>query len=237
MTSREIQCEFRACADVDDAVNLSRFFKTDSGDYGEGDIFLGIRVPVIRKFTKRYAAELSLRSVRALLKSRYHEERLLALLIMVRQFKGAESSKQESLYDLYLSHTAYVNNWDLVDLSAEHIVGVWLYTRKRDLLYQLAESENLWEKRIAILATFYFIRKNDFNDTIAIAEKLRNDKHDLIHKAVGWMLREVGNRDRSVEEKFLKKYLSEMPRTMLRYAIERFPEPLRLAYLNGTTLD
>ncbi len=233
MNIRALEREFRACADAEDAVNLSHFFKTGPGDYGEGDIFLGIRVPVIRKFTKKYASEITLNSVQALLKSRYHEERLLALLIMVEQFKSSDTAKQEDLYNLYLSNTTQINNWDLVDLSALHIVGGWLESRSREPLYQLAESESLWERRIAILATFHFIRQNDFVDTIAIAENLRNDDHDLIHKAVGWMLREVGNRDLETEEKFLKIYYKEMPRTMLRYAIERFPEPLRLAYLKG----
>jgi len=233
MNARELQREFRACADADDAVNLSRFFKTGPGQYGEGDVFLGIRVPVIRKFSKKYASEITLNSVHKLIQSRYHEERLLALLIMVQQFKTSDTAEQKDLYDLYLSSTEYINNWDLVDLSSLHIVGGWLETRNRRPLYRLAESKDLWEKRIAILATFHFIRKNDFVDTMAIAEKLRNDRHDLIHKAVGWMLREVGNRDLATEEEFLGKYYKEMPRTMLRYAIERFPEPLRLAYLKG----
>jgi len=233
MNAKELQREFQACANAADAVNLSRFFKTGPGDYGEGDCFLGIRVPVIRKFTKKYASEISMGSVRVLLKSRYHEERLLALLIMVWQFKRADAAEREALYELYLSHTEYINNWDLVDLSAMHIVGGWLNNRKRSKLYDLAKSESLWERRIAILATFHFIRKNDYSDTLAIAEILKFDEHDLIHKAVGWMLREVGNRDLAIEEKFLKKYYNQIPRTMLRYAIERFPESLRLDYLKG----
>lgn len=233
MKVKELQGEFRTHADPEDARNLSRFFKTGPGDYGEGDCLLGIRIPVIRKFTKKYAQETSFSVIKSLLKSRYHEERLLALLIMVHIFKRSDSEEQKSLYDIYLSHTKYINNWDLVDLSAEHIIGGWLYSRKRDILYQLADSDSLWERRISILATFYFIKKNDFNDTILIAETLRSDSHDLIHKAVGWMLREVGNRDLGVEEKYLKSCYNELPRTMLRYAVERFPEPLRLAYLKG----
>ena len=235
MKAEQIQAEFRACADADDAVNLSRFFKTGPGQYGEGDLFLGIRVPVIRKFSVKYASELTLPGAGLMLKSKYHEERLLALLIMVRKFKNADTAERQAIYDLYLSHTEWINNWDLVDLSAEHIVGGWLNDQPRSAtLQRLARSELLWDRRISILATFHFIKQRDFIDTIAVAEILLHDKHDLIHKAVGWMLREVGNRDRAVEEAFLKRHYHVMPRTMLRYAIERFPEPLRLAYLKGS---
>ena len=236
MRVRDIQAEFRRQADSADARNLARFFKTGPGDYGEGDRFLGIRVPVIRACVPRYA-DLSHRGIGALLKSPWHEERLLALLIMVYQFKRADEPAQRALYALYLSNTAHINNWDLVDLSAEHIVGGWLLGRSRRPLYRLARSRSLWERRIAILATFHFIRQNDFGDTLAIAQALLPDGHDLIHKAVGWMLREVGNRDRAIEEAFLQAHYPAIPRTALRYAIERFPEPLRQGYLRGSTRE
>ena len=232
MTTRELQSQFRALADPGDAANLARFFKTGPGEYGAGDRFLGIRVPAIRRCARAQAG-LPLRSVCALLKSAYHEERLLALLIMVLQFERADMAGRRARYDCYLAHTQWINNWDLVDLSAHHIVGAWLAARRRRPLYRLARSSALWERRIAILSTFHFIRQNDFTDTLGVATILRHDSHDLIHKAVGWMLREVGNRDRPVEEAFLKRHYSAMPRTMLRYAIERFPEPLRQSYLKG----
>jgi 3-methyladenine DNA glycosylase AlkD len=236
MNVEQLQAEFRACADAADAVNLARFFKTSPGQYGYGDIFLGIRVPVIRSFVKKYGSEIKLSVTEELLRSEYHEERLLALLIMVHKFKGGDAAVRQAVYELYLANTKQVNNWDLVDLSAEHIVGGWLYDKKICIrgLQSLALSELLWDRRIAIISTFHFIRKNRFDDTFVIAETLLHDNQDLIHKATGWMLREVGNRDRAVEESFLRKHYKEMPRTMLRYAIERFPEPLRLAYLKGT---
>jgi 3-methyladenine DNA glycosylase AlkD len=232
MNVREVQRAFRALGDAEDARNLARFFKTGPGDYGEGDRFLGIRMPVVRQCVRTYE-DLSLRGIGALLKSSWHEERMLALLIMVRQFKRGDDVARRALYSLYLARTDRINNWDLVDLSAEHIVGGWLFERSRKPLYRLARSSSLWERRIAILATFHFIRQGEFTDTLAIAERLLGDRHDLIHKALGWMLREVGKRDRATGEAFLRQHYASLPRTTLRYAIERFPEPLRKRYLAG----
>lgn len=233
MTARDIQAEFRALQDPDYAANLAWFFKTGPGEYGEGDRFLGIRVPAVRAVAKTHR-DLPLRSVRALLKSPFHEERLLALLIMVLQFKRGDEQRRRQIYDTYLAHTEWINNWDLVDLSAYHIVGAWLHERSRRPLRRLARSTSLWERRIAILATFDFIQRREFDESLTIARLLLHDPHDLIHKAVGWMLREIGKRDQAREEAFLKETYRTMPRTMLRYAIERFPEPLRQAYLRGS---
>ncbi|MDD2236029.1 MAG: DNA alkylation repair protein [Kiritimatiellae bacterium] len=238
MDFSEVKTELRRLAKPDDAVFLQRFFKTGPGEYGEGDRFIGIRVPILRDVA-RQALDLPLVKVKKFLRSRIHEERLLALLILVLRYKRKNTTESERtrLYRLYLDHTAYINNWDLVDLSAHCIVGPYLDEKPRDILYTLAKSSLLWDRRIAIIATFYFIRKNDFTDTLQLAEILRDDPHDLIHKAVGWMLREVGKRDLPAEESFLKKHYHRMPRTMLRYAIEKFPEPLRQAYLSGSALD
>ena len=233
LNAKQIQVEFRKLADQGDAEILAGFFKTGPGEYGEGDRFLGIRVPTIRSVARRHA-DLPLPGIRALLKSVYHEERLLALLIMVLQFQRGDEAKRRALYELYLSSTDRINNWDLVDLSAQQIVGAWLFDRSRRPLRGLARSASLWERRIAIVATYHYIKQGDVSDTLSIAEILLHDTHDLIHKAAGWMLREVGKRDRAEEERFLRRHYRAMPRTMLRYAIERFPEPLRRAYLAGT---
>lgn len=215
------------------AAHSQRFFKTGKGEYGEGDRFLGIRVPVIRKCVKDYRS-IALEETLELLKSPYHEARLLAALILVAQYGSAESRSQQGIiYRAYLSHTRCINNWDLVDSSADRIVGAHLFSGDRKPIYRLARSGNLWERRIGIMSTFHFIKQGAFTDTLAVSELLLNDEEDLIHKAVGWMLREVGKRDQKVEEVFLDKHYQKMPRTMLRYAIERFPEKERLAYLHG----
>lgn len=219
-------------ADGEQAAFLLRFFKTGPGEYGEGDVFLGIRVPVIRRLAKQNRA-LPLSSVKILLRSRYHEQRALALCIMVLQAERADDTVRKALYDVYLGNTRHINNWDLVDVSAPQIVGRYLRDRSRAPLDRLAASTSLWERRIAILATFDFIRRGEFADTLRIAEKLLADREDLIHKATGWLLREVGKRDRAAEEVFLKNHCRTMPRTMLRYAIERFPEALRRKYMAG----
>ena len=231
-TLAEIRRDLREHASKEKAAVLQRFFKTGPGEYGEGDRFIGVQVPAARKVARRYAA-IPLRQVRSLLRSSVHEERLLALLILVQKFGKADPGGQREIYAFYLEHVAHINNWDLVDLSADMIVGAYLLPRKRGVLRRLARSKDLWERRISIIATFHFIRRGEFEDTLAIAELLLHDDHDLIHKAVGWMLREVGNRDREAEERFLKRHYRGMPRTMLRYAIERFPEAKRLAYLRG----
>ena len=233
MRSQEIKKRLRALADKHKAKVLQGFFKTGPGQYGEGDVFLGIAVPVLRKFVKE-CRDTSLDDAAQLLKSTIHEERLLALFLFIRAYSEGDESIKKKIYKLYLKNTRYINNWDLVDLSAPNIVGKFLEDRSRRPLYLLAGSRDLWRKRISILSTYYFIRKNEFVDTLKISRVLMKDEHDLIHKAVGWMLREVGKRDLSLEEKFLLKHYEKMPRTMLRYAIERFPEAKRQRYLNGS---
>lgn len=227
-----IRREFRKLGNAAVAEHSQRFFKTGEGEYGAGDKFLGIRVPVIRQHVRKHRSA-PLRAVVALLKSPWHEERLFAVLSLADRFKRGDEEVRKAVFDIYIEHRKYINNWDLVDGSAYIVVGGWLETRGRKLLYRYARSKELWERRIAIMSTFHFIRLRDFDDTLAIAEVLLNDKEDLIHKASGWMLREVGNRHLPTEEKFLKKHYQSMPRTMLRYAIEKFPEKKRQAYLKG----
>jgi 3-methyladenine DNA glycosylase AlkD len=219
-------------ADRKKAEILKKFFKTGPGEYAEGDIFLGVNVPCLRKIAKEYN-RISLSAVTRLLKSKIHEERLTALLILNHRFEKANPRGRKRIYNIYLSHTSYINNWDLVDLTAGHIVGAFLSDKSKKPLYVLARSDLLWERRIAIVATFYFIRKCDFADTLRIAKVLLSDECDLIHKAAGWMLREVGKRDPARLEDFLSRYYKEMPRTMLRYAIERLPDKRRRSYLKG----
>ena len=215
---------------------LSGFFKTGKGHYGEGDEFYGITVPQTRTLAKKFQ-NLSLAEIGELIKSNIHEERLCALLILTEEYKNKKTpqEKRQNIKDFYLSNTKYINNWDLVDLSAHYILGEWIYShpKEKTTLEKLANSQNLWEKRIAIISTYYFIKQKQFEDTIKISKILLNDKHDLIHKAVGWMLREIGKRDAQTEEDFLKIYYKKMPRTMLRYAIEKFPEKKRQNYLKG----
>lgn len=233
MPETEIERELHALANEEIAAHSARFFKTGPGEYGEGDRFLGIRVPVLRRLAKKYE-ELDLADCRTLLRSPYHEARLLALLILVRAYdRSKDEAKRDAIYRLYLDHTAYINNWDLVDTSAEHIVGRHLVDRDRSVLYDLARSSSVWERRIAILSTFHYIKAGAFEDTLRLADMLLADSHDLIHKVVGWMLREVGKRDQDVLEAFLRPRYRRMPRTMLRYAIEKFPEELRQKYLRG----
>lgn len=232
-TLKEIRASVSALADADRAKHAQRFFKTGPGEYGEGDKFLGLRMPQIRALVKQLGV-VPVSTIKSLLKSRWHEERMLALLLMVHRYKKSDEPEREELYHLYLDSTDYINNWDLVDLSARDITGAWLYTRSRKPLYALARSDSLWERRISMLSTFYFIARNDFDDALKLARLLLKDEHDLMHKAVGWMLREIGKRDRKREEEFLLKHYREMPRTMLRYAIEHFPERRRKTYLNGT---
>ena len=212
-------------------VFLQRFFKTGPGEYAAGDLFIGINVPVLRSLAKKYQS-LSLGEVLHLLKSRIHEERLLSLLILILKYRAGDLVVKKKIYRAYLAHTAYINNWDLVDLSAGYIVGKYLLKRDRKILLKLAQSKNLWERRIAMIATFAFIYEGEFEWTFKIAKILLHDEHDLIQKAVGWMLREVGKRVSQKElEDFLKENAKTMPRTMLRYAIERLPEPKRQYYL------
>jgi len=228
LTFLDLKKELKTKSSPKKAKILQRFFKTGPEEYGEGDVFLGIAVPEIRKLVKKYS-DLKIKEIIKLLHSKIHEERLTALLIMVKKFQ-IEKNK-EKIYNLYLKNTKYINNWDLVDLSANKIVGDYLLDKPKSILYKLARSKSVWERRISIIATFNFIKNNKFEETLKIARILLNDKHDLIHKAVGWMLREIGKRDLKTEERFLKKYYPKMPRTMLRYAIKKFPEKKRKQYL------
>ena len=232
MSLREIKKKLRMLGDKKRARVLQRFFKTGPGEYGEGDTFLGIRVPMLRKLAREYH-DMPLAITRQMLKSPYHEERLLGLLILVRKYARSDEAGKERIYRLYLNNRCSINNWDLVDVTAEHIVGAYLMNREKTPLYRLARSRNLWERRIAILATFHAIKQDRFADTLHISTMLLSDEEDLIHKAVGWMLREVGKRDLRTEERYLQKHYRQMPRTMLRYAIERFPEAKRQRYLHG----
>ena len=232
ITVQQILSRIKSLGDAEKAKNLQWFFKTGPGEYGEGDVFAGLRVPEIRKLAKEYRS-LSLSTAVTLLQSPIHEARLLALLIMVQAYKQGDAVLKGQIFSIYLQNTRFINSWDLVDLSAHHIVGAHLCDTSHDPLYTLAASDLIWERRISIMATFHFIRKGRFATALSIAQKLLQDREDLIHKAVGWMLREIGNRDRAAEESFLRAYYKTMPRTMLRYSIEKFPEDLRQNYLKG----
>jgi 3-methyladenine DNA glycosylase AlkD len=232
MSIPEIRQTLRSLGNAEKAKVLQRFFKTGPGEYGEGDVFLGITVPVLRKLAKEHEG-LDEKGILSLLQSEIHEERLLSLLILIRKYGRAREEERKKIHDIYLSSTRYINNWDLVDLSAEHIVGHFLMKKSRQPLYKLARSKRLWDRRIAIMATFHFIKQHEYEETFKIARLLIADEEDLIHKAVGWMLRETGKRHMGAEEEFLKKHYKKMPRTMLRYAIERFPEEKRKRYLRG----
>jgi 3-methyladenine DNA glycosylase AlkD len=230
MNAQTLLADLQSIANPGHAAILARFFKTGPGEYGDGDVFIGIKVPALRKLAKEYKT-LPFYEVECVLHSEIHEARLVALLILILQAINGDEKTNKVICDLYLTNTKYINNWDLVDLSAPNIVGPYLEDRSRKPLYKLARSSSLWERRISIISTFHFIRRGDFGDTLSIAEILLNDKEDLIHKAVGWMLREVGKRELTVEEEFLARHFKVMPRTMLRYAIERFPERKRQTYL------
>ena len=232
MSLKDLQFSLKKSSNIEQAKALQKYFKTGPGEYGEGDIFLGIKVPALRSIARQHP-DLTFDELRELIISPVHEERMAALMILVKRFPGSEPEEKEKIYKFYLQNSKNINNWDLVDLSAPQIVGGYLIDRNKRILEKLADSKNLWEKRISILATFRFIKGNQFDTAFIIAEKLLNDKNDLIHKAVGWMLREIGKRDLTAEEEFLKDRFKKMPRTMLRYAIEKFPENKRKAYLQG----
>jgi 3-methyladenine DNA glycosylase AlkD len=232
ITATLIQSRLEELSDPAEALFAQRFFKTAPGDYGEGDIFRGIRVPVLRKLSGNFR-ETPLTEVLSLLASCFHEDRLFALLLLMQRYAAGDERERERLCELYLANTRFINNWDLVDISAPHIPGRFLHEHDRAPLYRLAGSDIIWERRIAVIATFYFIRRGEFGDTLAISGLLLDDREDLIHKAAGWMLREIGKRDMDAEEGFLAEHYRRMPRTMLRYAIERFPEERRLRYLRG----
>lgn len=233
MNVRDVQREVRILANKEKATFLQRFFKTAKGEYAEGDLFLGLTVPQARIVARKYK-DLSLPEIEKLLHSKFHEERLIALLILVQSF-NARKFDQKEIVDVYLKNTKYINNWDLVDVSAPNILGMYLLDRDRSVLCKLSKSADLWEKRISILATLAFIvKQKEYIDTFNIADVLLEDPHDLIHKAVGWMLREVGKRvSQETEEEFLRFRYKKMPRTMLRYAIERFDADKRKKYLLG----
>lgn len=232
MLASEICGRLKALGDPEQARVLQRFFKTGKGEYGEGDLFVGLRVPETRRLARQYQS-LTLPETIKLLLSPIHEARLLALLIMISAYQKGDDVLQEQIYGLYLQNSHRINSWDLVDVSAEHIVGAHLRYRDRSPLRQLASSSLLWERRIAIIATFHYIKDREFDETLHIADLLLRDREELIHKAVGWMLREVGKRDRLAEMAFLTTHYRVMPRTMLRYAIEKFEEDLRQRFLRG----
>ena len=225
--------ELQQIADPEIAKNLSWFFKTGKGEYGEGDKFIGISVPLLRSISK-INQNLELKDLRKLLDSEIHEYRLSVLMILRLKYEKGDQKTKKEIVKFYLKNTKKINNWDLVDLSCHYILGNWLLDKDRKILYKLANSKNLWEKRIAIISTFAFIHNNQYIDTLEISKILLDDKHDLIHKAVGWALREIGKKDKETEIKFLNKYYKAMPRTMLRYAIEKFSDKERKYYLKKT---
>ncbi len=232
-TLAALRAELHELGSPERGVHSQRFFKTGPGQYGEGDKFLGLTVPMMRSLVRKYR-ELDDASALELLDSSWHEERLVALILLVEAYGRGDDSRRARIHSAYLANTRHINNWDLVDASAGDIVGGHLKAGDIALLERLARSENLWERRIAIVSTFHFIKRNEFRPTLKVAALLLRDSHDLIHKAVGWMLREVGKRDRKTLDGFLKKHYQRMPRTMLRYAIERHPERIRKQYLAGT---
>ena len=227
-----LKTELQKSANIEKAKILQGFFKTGKGEYAEGDIFLGVTVPETRKIAKKYA-ELPFEDITELLKSKIHEERLTALLLIIEKYKKSDNTEKENIIKFYLNNTKYINNWDLVDLSAHQLLGSFIENKDKSIIFKLAKSENLWKRRIAIIATYHFIKNRHYELTFKIAEILLEDKHDLIQKAVGWMLREVGKREQNAEEDFLKQHYKKMPRTMLRYSIERFDTKKRNNYLKG----
>jgi 3-methyladenine DNA glycosylase AlkD len=231
-TADEVRAALKKCADKKKSAVLSGFFKTGKGEYGEGDIFLGVTVPAQRTIARASPA-LPLAETALLLADPVHECRLTGALVLVEQYRRAGESDRAAIYRFYATHLDGINNWDLVDLSAPKIMGAHLLVRKeeRKILYRLAKSKDLWRRRVSVLSTYSFIKHGDFADTLALAEILLHDTHDLMHKAVGWMLREIGKMDLEAEEQFLRKHYRVMPRTMLRYAIEKFPEGKRRVYL------
>jgi 3-methyladenine DNA glycosylase AlkD len=232
MTTKDIHLALTGLGNPDIADHSRRFFKTGHGEYGEGDQFLGIRVPVLRKKAKEFN-NTPLNEILCLLRSIFHEERLMALFMLVEKYDKGSTKDRREIYRLYMKNIDNINNWDLVDSSAGHIVGAYLADKNKQPIYHMARSKNIWEKRIAIISTFPMIKAHHFRTTLEVSRLLLKDNEDLIHKAVGWMLREVGKRDMAVEKKFLKKYYKLMPRTMLRYAIEKFPDHERKKYLKG----
>ena len=231
MRLKEIKQDLQKLKNPKKAKVLAGFFKTKKGEYGEGDRFLGVIVPNQRKVAQEYYKVLDLNDIKNLLSSKIHEYRFTALIVLLLKFKKANAKEQKEIVDFYLDNAKSINNWDLVDVSAPNILGKYFLNKDKKILYKLAKSKNLWEKRISIISTFEFIRNKNFNDTLKISEILLTDSRDLIHKAVGWMLREVGNRDLKIEEEFLQKHYKKMPRVCLRYAIEKFDQEKKIYYL------
>jgi len=234
----QLKKELNELRNPEQAKILQKFFKTGAGEYAEGDIFLGIKVPVQRLIAKKYIG-LNYSEIQQLLDNKIHEYRLIALLILIWKYKKSKKNRleQRKIFEFYLKNTHNINNWDLVDLSAPQILGEFLQKEGADLLTNLAQSKNMWERRIAIISTYSFIKKRRFGETLAISEILLEDKHDLIHKAVGWMLREIGKRNKKMLELFLMQRYHKMPRVMLRYAIEKFPEDERKEWLKKKAKD
>ncbi len=226
----QLKKDLRKLGNPKKAKMYQRFFKTGKGEYGEGDIFLGVTNPEQRAIAKKYS-DLSMKELQKLLSDKIHEYRSTSLYILIDKYRKSDEAGKKEIFNFYLKNTKNINNWDLVDLSSYHILGDYLLERDKSILYKLAKSDNLWERRISIISTYKFIKNNLFEDALKISEMLLDDDHDLIHKAVGWMLREVGKKDLKTEEKFLKKHFRKMPRTMLRYSIEKFDEPKRKYYM------
>ena len=231
--SKQIIAELNKMKNPEGAKHAQRFFKTGKGEYGEGDVFLGLTTPQVKEIVKKHYKDAILSDLEALLNSKYHEHRSTALLILVNKMQKAEEKEQKAIVDFYLKYTDRINNWDLVDISAYHVLGRYFYHQGggEKVLRKLAKSKHLWSERISVVATMYYIKKGDFGLILEFAKHFLNHKHDLMHKAVGWMLREVGKKDKKVLVKFLDEYTAKMPRTALRYAIEKFPETERLKYL------
>lgn len=232
MKAEAIIKELKAKNNPEKSKILSSFFQTKKGQYAEGDVFLGLTVPESRKIAAHYK-DLSLSEVEELLQSKYHESRFVALVIMVNKFEDGDETTKEAIYNFYLKHAVRINNWDLVDVSCYKIVGAWLLNKERTMLYDLAKSDCLWKQRIAIVSTLAFIRNNQFDDTLKLSEFFLSHNHHLIHKACGWMLREVGKRDKASLTQFLKRFAPQMPRVMLRYSIEKLSEEERKTYLRA----
>lgn len=226
----QLKGELQKQANPEQAKILKRFFKTGKGQYGEGDVFLGIKVPIQRAIAKKYT-KISLEQLQELLNTDIHEYRFTSLVILINKYNNSDEQGKKEIYEFYIQNIKNINNWDLVDISCPNIIGDYLLEKDKTILYALAKSAHLWTKRIAIISTLKFIKNNQFEDTLNIAEILLKDKHDLLHKAVGWMLREVGKKNQKAEEAFLDRYYKQMPRTMLRYSIERFSEEKKKDYM------
>lgn len=231
MITKQIINEIKSLSNPEFATHHLKFFKTGKGEYGEGDLFYGLKVPDVRKISKKYFKSINLSQIDELIKNPYHEVRLTAIVMLVLKYQKASIEEQEKIYNLYLNNVNFINNWDLVDISAQHIVGAFLFQKNTQKLWELANSNHLWSERISVLATLYFIRQGEYSHTTELSKHFLNHKHDLMHKATGWMLREVGKRDINSLHSFLEEFHKTMPRTMLRYAIEKLPQQKRIIYM------